>query len=127
MRYPSLHTLETALDLTSAQAVLVRDLMRYGLTFTDDPDVCPRTRKWIEDCYHRPPLNRPDTIMVAIDEVIGMYGTEAIWGSSVTHPVAEYCNAGDTYAPTILYSYESRAYRVTTFGNFVERYRGALR
>jgi hypothetical protein len=90
---------------------------------TIDPFSVPAVDAWRRQCYHEPRADRPETIMRAIDVVLETCGTEAIWGSSsCTQPVAEYCNAGDTYAATILYDYVAGKYRITSWGDWVERY-----
>lgn len=74
-----------ALNITSEQADQVLALMRCELSpFTVDV-----VEQWRQSCYHEPHEHAPETIMLAIDATIGTCGTEAIWGDSVTQPIAE--------------------------------------
>jgi hypothetical protein len=106
------------LGITPEQAEQVIGLVRG----TIDPFTVPATDAWRRSCYHEPDPRKPETIMHAVDAVLGTCGTEAIWGRSCTQPVAEYCNTGDTYASTILYDYVNGNYRLTSWGDWVERY-----
>jgi hypothetical protein len=106
------------LDKTEAERVL-------GLVRGDvDPFTVPAVEAWRQACHHPPRRTDPETIMLAVDAVIGTCGTEAIWGDDGTRPVAEYCNTGDSYATTILYDYRAGKYRLTSWGDFVERLEG---
>ena len=118
----SIERLTRDLAITPEQAEKIRDLIR-GRILADDESL-PKTARWIASCYHRPDLQSPETIMHAIDEVLETSGTEAIFADNwaVTRPVMEYCNAGDTYAPTIVYDYPRGRYLITTYGDWVERY-----
>jgi hypothetical protein len=63
-----------------------------------------------------------ELIMAALDAELNTSGVEAIWGEgSCTWPVATYCNAGDTYSPTILHDAGAGRFRLTTYGDWVER------
>lgn len=107
------------LSITPDQALQIIGLARG----TIDPFTVPAVEDWRRSCFHEPRADSPEVRMLAIDAVLGTFGTEAIWGeSSCTRPVAEYCNTGDTYAPTVLYDYMAGRYRLTTMGDYVERY-----
>jgi hypothetical protein len=110
--------LTEALSITPEQADQVIGLVRGRI----DPFSVPAVEEWRRQCYHEPDASKPETIMRAIDAVLETCGTEAIWGTSCTVPAAEYCNAGDTYAPTILYDYVASKYRLISWGDFVERF-----
>lgn len=56
--------------------------------------------------------------MECINETIGGHGVEAL-GDNM-EPAALYVNTGDTYSPTLLYSYNSDTIRLTTWGDFAE-------
>lgn len=111
-----------ALQITEAQADQVLGLIRG----TVDPFSVPAVDEWRRQCYHEPDPKRADTIMRAVDAVLGTYGTEAIRGQYVDRYnqdiVAEYCNTGDSYAATILYDAVARKYRLTSWGDFVEKF-----
>jgi hypothetical protein len=58
--------------------------------------------------------------LAAIDRLIGTSGVEYIApGSNAQSPAFYYCNAGDTYAPTIVKI--GGRFRVTTWGDIVEK------
>jgi len=87
---------------------------------TVDVETVPETAAMIAACYHRP--STPELRMHAINVLMQGYGCEAVWSlHSETQPIAEYVNTGDTYNPTILYSYERHVFRLTDLGTFVER------
>lgn len=111
--------LTAQLGIDESQAQQVIGLIRGRIS----PFAIAGTDAWRRQCYHEPRETAPETIMHAIDQVIGTCGTEAIFGAgSCTQPVIEYCNAGDTYAATIVYDYIAEKYRLTSWGDMVERY-----
>lgn len=57
----------------------------------------------------------------AIDKLLDNHGVEYVYNRNGA-AVCRYSNSGDTYAPTILYVYETGTYRLTTLGDFVETY-----
>lgn len=66
----------------------------------------------------------------AIDKLLGTFGTEAIRGEWQNgywcDIVAAYCNAGDTYALTVMqvrgeFSFQSSRFIISSWGDFVER------
>ena len=107
------------LAITDDQADQVIRLIRSQIHPFDYPGVA----RWADQCYHTPSGNAPETIMKAIDEVIGTCGTEAIFADefSCTRPVFEYCNTGDSYAGTIAYDYARGKYLLTSYGDWVEK------
>jgi hypothetical protein len=111
-----------ALGIDSARAESIIGLVRG----TVDPFSLPGVAAWRDRCYHAPRADRPEVILHAIDEVLGTCGTETIRGdvydAYTDDIVAEYCNAGDTYAVTILYDYMRREYRLMSYGDWVEKY-----
>jgi len=52
------------------------------------------------------------------------YGDEAIWGRSPCDPILLYCNMGDTYTPTLLWTqnWSDRSMRIGCWGDFVEAF-----
>lgn len=106
------------LAIDADTAAIVLGLVRGEIS----PFTLPGVDAWRRRCYHEPRAKSPETIMRAIDEAIGTYGTEAIWGESGTQPVAEYCNTGNTYNATVVYDYVRGKYVLTTMGDFVEKY-----
>jgi hypothetical protein len=115
----TLDRLQTAFpDLTREVLAQVLETLQG----TRSPFEVPQVDAWRMQCYHEPKERAPETIMRAVDVLLGGYGTEAIWGSDPYWPVAEYSNQGDTYATTILYDRMARKYRITTWGDWVETY-----
>lgn len=111
--------LTKALDIDEQQARQVIGLIRGEIS----PFTVAGTDQWRRQCYHEPRETAPETIMHAIDQVIGTCGTEAIFGADgCTMPVLEYCNTGDSYATTIMYDYVAGKYRLTSWGDLVERF-----
>jgi hypothetical protein len=100
----------------------VADLVLGLVRGTVDPFTVPAAESWRRQCYHQPDPRKPETIMYAIGSVLAGYGSEAVWGESETRPVMEYVNMGDTYDTTIAYDYAAGRYRVTSWGDWVEKY-----
>jgi hypothetical protein len=116
MRAPSIKTITSELNLTSAQARLIRALIK-GDQKTLDPVLFPGVHAWVASCYHLP--TRTERIMACISEVMQGHGVEAIDAQGI-QPRAVYVNTGDTYTPTVLYCYRTRSYRVQSWGDYLE-------
>lgn len=116
MRAPSIKNITESLNLTSAQARLIRALIK-GEQKTLDPVLFPGVHAWVESCYNLP--SRTERIMACINEVMQGHGVEAIDAEGI-HPRAVYVNTGDTYTPTLLYCYHSQSFRVQSWGDYVE-------
>jgi len=115
---PSLKTLVRDLSVTPEMATRLRAIMAGEIRITDNPDF-PRTNAWIGQCHHKP--RRIDLILSALNEAFETCGVEPLWSTgNASWPVAEYLNTGDSYAPTILFLHETRAFRVSSWGDFVE-------
>ena len=113
MRYPSVKTLRL---LFGDKAPLARRIIDGR---ADPCTVSERAAAYQRRCYSPP--DRLSLQLVALDELAGTHGVEAIRKGDET--VAEYLNAGDTYNTTLLYSYVHRdAWQITCWGDFVERY-----
>jgi hypothetical protein len=81
-------------------------------------DDFPDTAKWLNSCYNPPSFH--DLKMSMANELLGTYGVEHIpHGKNKRSPSFEYCNAGDTYASTLLFV--NGSYRVGSWGDIVER------
>lgn len=97
MRYPSVKTLMQIKDVTVEEAEHIRRLMQYQL---------------------------PQTALRKIDEVLRTHGVEYIPSKKDGWNRAEgidYCNSGDTYAPTVCYDNSTGNYRVSSWGDIVEK------
>lgn len=116
---PSLRTLETLTDRTTARAVRAILTADPDLIDTILPDV---TQRWIAACYHRP--STAEIRMHAADTLLGTYGVEHVpAGRGPRSPAFDYCNTGDTYAPTLIRYADGRRrrYVVASWGDLVER------
>ena len=119
---PSAARLVAELDITPEQAKTARGLMHGRIPTKDNPDF-PQTRDWIMSCYNMP--SRSERIMSCLNELIGGYGTEAIWGDNVYWPEVDYINTGDTYSPTIAFMREQGRFILSSWGDIAERMEAA--
>jgi hypothetical protein len=55
------------------------------------------------------------------DRLLETHGVENLSPSIGDRPIAAYCNAGDTYDVTILYSFRTSRFYVTDWGSWYER------
>lgn len=106
------------LSLSPAAADTVRGLIRREIK-TWNKDLFPASNHYFETCYHKPGLR--ERMMNCLNEICGGHGVEAIEGESFRQPAALYVNMGDTYTPTILFSYKTDSFSLTTWGDFAER------
>jgi hypothetical protein len=71
------------------------------------------------ECYNAPELH--DLRLHALNAELEMFGVEYVQGNGTRRsPSFEYLNAGDAYATTIVRFTDGR-YRVTSWGDIVER------
>ena len=82
-----------------------------------DPSEYPSVHRWVAQCYNQP--SRHEMVACALNELLDMSGTEAIFHDGETEPYLEYLNAGDTYATTLLYR-PGRGWSVGCWGDFAE-------
>lgn len=95
----------------------------------DDCRQHPAVVKWAEQCYHDP-RDSSDAhsacLMEALNAVLEGCGVEAIEGRYIDHYnqniQATYVNFGEAYATTLLYDHETDRLRLTSLGDFVERF-----
>lgn len=132
MRAPSAARLMEAFkDLTRENANLIRKLAHAA----DDPvrfsslihgnAVLSATAAYARSCYGDPfdsGMWRRTMALHAIDRLLGTYGVEPL-GTVDVHdgPAFEYCNAGDTYATTLIYMRDTDTLRIGCWGDLVER------
>jgi hypothetical protein len=114
---------QSHLNVSEAVAQTVIGLVRG----TIDPFTIAEMEEWRRQCYSDPDPKRPDTILRAVDTVIGGFGVEAIngaryWRSYWLDCCALYVNQGDTYDGTIVYDTVRDKYVLTSTGDFCERY-----
>lgn len=94
---------------------LIVDVIRY--------ETAPQTYATVADLlgtrYCRP--NPVELQMLAINEILGGYGVEAIFrdGGRIS-PDMEYVNMGDPYNATVVYDYIDGKFIVTAWGDWIE-------
>ena len=107
------------LGITPQQAETIRRIIK-GPAPTDESAEYPRTAAWVRGCYNMPLAQ--ERRMAAIDEVLGTHGVEAVFRADAgvsESPLFTYCNAGDTYAATVV-RYRGGTYAVACWGDIVE-------
>lgn len=117
-RAPSVKRLMESMGLDRAKASDVRALL-HGVK---DPDAYERVQNWVAACYTHPPYI--ERLLSALDEACGTFGVEYLGGDHNDwkgKPEFAYLNTGDTYAPTLVYSYEKDSFFVSTMGDVRER------
>ena len=115
---PSKKTLIAALNITPEQAETARGLIRGDIK-TRDEERFPRSNAYFRRCYHEP--GRLSRILECLNEVLEMHGVESLGECRTYGPPAEYLNAGDTYAATLLFDHIAGNFKLTTYGDWLER------
>lgn len=97
----SVRMLQTVKDVTPETA---RKIRRVWLKYTREQlcDEFPACAAYVRACYH-PPGTRALRRM-AIDSLLGTYGVEYLGYTRRNPRPVHYCNAGDTYAHTVLFT-----------------------
>ena len=120
-RAPSKKRLMELMKLSDAQATEVRDLLHGDA----DPDEHSSVDEWNRNAYH--PIPYMDRLLCAVDEVCGTYGVETLGETQDSRfglygtPYYEYLNTGETYRTTLIFSHESKTFRLGCWGDIVER------
>jgi len=86
---------------------------------------CPDTAAYVRQMYSDPygsRIWRTTVALHAIDRVLGTHGVEPLGPgrSGDFAPPYEYCNAGDTYSVTLIYSRDTDALSIGTWGDIAE-------
>lgn len=115
---PSKKALIESLNITPEQADTVRGLIR-GEIRTRDAEKFPRSNAYFSKCFHEP--RRLDRILACLDECLGTHGVEALGDVRTYGPPAEYLNTGDTYAATILFDHLAGNFKLTSWGDWLEK------
>jgi hypothetical protein len=131
MTAPSVARLTAAFrDLDRANARLIRKLAR---AVSDEQTLrsliekrCPATDAYARRCYSNPydsGMWRRTLALHAIDVILGTHGVEPLGEppSFRDGPPYEYCNAGDTYATTLIYHRAPDALRIGCWGDLAEK------
>lgn len=115
---PSKKALIDALNITPEQADTVRGLIR-GEIRTTDTERFPRANAQFSRCYHQP--KRLSRILECLNELLEMHGIEALGKCQTYGPPAEYLNSGDAYTGTLLFDHIAGNFKLTTYGDWVEK------
>lgn len=108
MRKPSIAKLSEVFS-NPEEARKIFEMTRIQLEDT------PAGKQLVSDCHNHPgTLHLRMTVLNALD-YSGLHGYETLQGDQGT---CHYLNAGDTYAPTVIFWQGN--YRVQTLGDFIE-------
>lgn len=97
--------------------------LRQALTSYSYCENHPAGAARIAECYHPPKPH--DVRMHVLDAILGTHGVEYVSRSadSFYSPKGlEYCNAGDSYATTIVYNHLTETYQIGSWADYVERW-----
>ena len=102
-------------------------LQRIAEAFSLDRESAAKVRRLIQNCDGSG--RSIERTMERIDAIIETCGVESVRlddcrGGYWQDCAAVYCNAGDSYVPTILYSVGTDTFRLTDLDTFAETYKG---
>ena len=121
--------IEETFSVSAFRANLALLVIRGRVDPENHPARFPRTADWIRQCYHAPSTS--EIKLSALDELLQTYGVEplrvpGVWVDRYHGDVvASYLNTGDTYRLTLLLDHESRRWKLTSWGDWLERYEAA--
>ena len=107
---PSIKTLRAVFGDNAPEAKRILRSTRAEL------ETIPAGAARVRECYHAPQTH--DLRLTCLDALAKTYGVEAFQDRAGRY--CEYLNAGDTYAPTVVF-YRG-TYRVTDCGTIAEKY-----
>ena len=107
------HTMPRLPDVSAALAALPFDAL--GDDYKRDPEAACRRALRLTRSIRQSRFRR----LRAIDRLLGMHGVGAVYYRNGAHAF-NYTNAGDSYACTVIL-FPSGAFRVTSWGDIVER------
>lgn len=116
MRLPSVRTLESAFP---GRGRALRRILECNRTAREHPAAVARRA----ECFHAPSLL--DQRLHALNAEAETYGVEYIAhrdDSCRDTFGLEYLNTGDTYTPTLMFDHARGSWRVTSWGDVVERF-----
>ena len=117
MNLPGVKTLTQIKDCTRKDALKIRAILACK-NVDAVTELSGAALEYVRRCYNRPPLQMAK--LTAVDAILHTHGVEFIpRGRGARSPSIEYCNAGDTYATTIMWT--GGRYRVGCWGDIVER------
>lgn len=67
-------------------------------------------------------LWRVGDVLGVANRVLANFGTETVYRKRDGAPVLAYSNTGDTYGLTLVYDFTVNRFRVTSWGDWVEKY-----
>jgi len=125
---PQAKKLRDTFDLDAAQAKLIKDLCA-ARDYREllEPLIeakCPETAAYARSCYNDPynsRMWRTTLVLHAVDHILGTDGVECVGEGRRNSPPYEYCNAGHTYATTLVYKRASDRLFIGNWGDIVER------
>ena len=114
---PSIKTLQTIKDVTLEDARKVRAILECK-SVDAVTELSESADRYVRQCYNKPPLQTVK--LTAADSILRTFGVEYISrGRGAKSPSIEYCNTGDTYASTLMWT--RGRYIVGCWGDIVER------
>lgn len=118
-----IESIQSHLSISRRKAAAVLAIIRGQLDPLKYPLHFPATDKWSRSCCN--PLPAKDCKLSALNELLGMFGAEAVreecaWDRYYGDCVAEYLNTGDSYAATLVLDHQRGKWLLTTWGDFVE-------
>ncbi len=116
MKKPSIKKLEEAFPGKGKELRRILEMKRSELLLH------PAGEARVRDCYHSPPTS--DIRMHVLDSAAETCGVEYIASRKDTYTEfhgIDYLNTGDAYALTIVRSCKTGSYRVSSWGDIVER------
>lgn len=119
MNFHRVKKIMEALNVDRKTAFRIRGIVK-GTINPDNPEMFPKTDRWIRQCY-----NRPDDVSLqlsALNELIGGYGVEGLGKNDRAPytPPFEYINTGDTYNATIIRDNRKGRFFISDWGTVVE-------
>lgn len=114
VKYPSIKTIMQIKDVTKNDATRIKTIMQSQSRTADWCNDSKAAQHLIASSWNEPRLH--ELKLVAIDEILNTYGVEYIRTKKRT---IYYCNAGDTYATTVMRV--AGRYVVGCWGDIVER------
>ena len=115
----SLKYMSENLNISKEKAKEIKALCNYEI----NPNRYEYVQNWIRQCYNIP--SRDEMILLAIDEIIGGYGTEAIQKENEHVDnyhfdiIFTYVNMGDTYIASVFYDTKNNKYFISCLGNLL--------
>jgi hypothetical protein len=116
----SVKALQEIKDVTPEIAKQVREIW-HTMTREQLIEKFPNVRDYNLQCHNRPGTRR--LRMMAIDAAIGTHGVEFLGTSRYSGQHVHYCNTGDAYTATVIFS--GNCLRVGCWGDLVE-HRGII-